>query len=214
VADTFVFSDTRLGVRFTIDSRFRPAPRDAGETAAALGRLNMAHAYLIADERAQGWQAVLSIAAVEVEYETTREKLAEQITVHNRYVVVTAVKGGWTLISQWEQTELCGYPAMCNEYVTPRADEPGAEPPGVAGSPATAPTTPPAVLMASHVQGWTAYVGRRTLQIILGVDLAGVDAAALAEQGGDGLRTHPPEWLTRDRALAGLPLSTFVLLNA
>ncbi len=196
-----VFTDDDLAVRFEVDERFRQAPRDTGETAAALGRLNMAHAYLTAEDAAEGWQAVLSIAAVEVEHETSCDELAEQIATHNRYGVVTAAKGGWTLIRPWQLTELCGHPAMCNEYITPRPDEPRS-----AGAAAGAPG-------ARHVQGWTAYVGRRTYQVILGVDLDGVDAAALARQGGDALRAHPPTWLTRDRIMAELPLRTFELLG-
>jgi hypothetical protein len=196
--DTTVFADAELGLRFEVDARFRVAPRDEGETAAALGRLSMAHAYLTASEDTEGWQAVLSIAAVAVDYETDRDKLAEQIAVHNRFGVVTAAKGGWTLIRPWEQTELCGYPAMRNEYVTPRAEETA----GVADR-----------YTASHIQAWTVYVGRRTLQIILGVDIAGVDAAALAKQGGDALKAHPPDWLTRDRELAEPPLRTLELLD-
>jgi len=186
------FEDAALGARFEVDEAFVPGP-PLDTPSGALG--NVRAAYLA--RRDDAGQAVLSIARVEVGYETSPQELAEQLVLHNRFTAHEAEQHGWTLHSPWRAAMLAGCPAMHCDYVVPAGagaedeGEPGAEgaPAGAGGEggrePAPplrtdpAPQAPPLAGADSeagtpgHLQAWIVYAGTVTWQIMLGVDPPG-----------------------------------------
>jgi hypothetical protein len=159
------FEDQTLGVRFEVDEAFAPGP--PLDPPAGLAE-SVRAAYLA--RRDDAGSAVLSIARVEVGYETSPRELAEQLVLHNRFTAHAAEQRGWTLHSPWRAAMLAGYPAMHCDYVVPvGAAAPavrGAQPLPLAGGDAEAGT-------AGHVQAWIAYAGPVTWQVMLSVDPPG-----------------------------------------
>lgn len=163
--DTFAFEDADVGVRFEIDARFAAGPRvEPAVTTAQAGAprpiAEVRTAYLTAALGADR-HPVLSVSAVAVEYEMTREKLQGDLALHNERGAQIAAEKGWTLIRPWELAELGGSLAMRCEYVVPppaRLREHGEE------GELELPVTP------LHLQSWIAYVGRWTYQVVLSSD--------------------------------------------
>ena len=187
-----VYSNAELGVRFEIDDSFVPGP---GLELPAGMPGDVKSAYL-ATRDPGGAQAVLSIARVEVGYDTSPQELAEHLVIHNRYAAHTAEQNGWTIHAPWRAAVLGGHPAMHCDYVVPdragasgagggagdAAGAPGdtgdaASAPGDAAGPPLTPDLPLAApthdSTAGHVQAWVAYAGRQTLQLMLSVDPPG-----------------------------------------
>ncbi len=188
------FEDAALGVRFEVDDAFEsgPPPDPPG------GLPGNVRAACLA-RRDDAGSAVLSIARVEVGYETSPQELAEQLVIHNRFTAHSAEQRGWTLHSPWRAAMLAGCPAMHCDYVVPAADAgalphggpapaaagAGSPPPPPAGAASPVPPAvpaPPALPLAggdvgagapTHVQAWIVYAGPVTWQVILGVDPPG-----------------------------------------
>jgi hypothetical protein len=175
------FEDGGLGTRFEVDDAFTPGLPPA----APAGLPDNVRAACLARSDAAG-QAVLSIARVEVGYETSPQELAEQLVIHNRFTAHTAEQRGWTIHSPWKATMLAGYPAMHCDYVVPasagRVAQGRPEPAWPIAPAETGPPAPQALPLAGsdaeagppgHVQAWVAYVGPVTWQVMLGVDPPG-----------------------------------------
>ena len=193
-----VFTDDDLAVRFAVDERVRQAPRDTAETAAALGRLNMAHAYLTAEDAAEGWQAVLSIHHRRGGAQPPVDELAEQSATHDRYGVVTAANP-LAHSSSHGSSSSCAAIRPCATRTSRR------------GRTRAGPPERPAA-QHRHVQGGLCGAAGLPGHPRGRLGWRGGPSAGSA-RGGNAARAVPPRSLTRDRVVAELPLRTFELLE-
>jgi hypothetical protein len=151
---TFVFSDPRIGVRFSADDRFVAGP--AMQPSLDIGFSDVRSAYLgFADE--EGRQYILSISTVAVPYTMTQEGLEARLPAQNAYNAEVATERGWLLTTPLEIVTVAGRPATRNEFVT-------------AGTHSDDRATDDEDEDASgHVQACAVFLEGRTVSVTLGV---------------------------------------------